>query len=79
MNRSSATYLSYLLRLWQEGETGSTWRSSLESVSTGEQRGFGNLDALFSFLRTQTSEAAASAEVWANEAAALDAEEVISQ
>jgi len=46
-------YLSYLLRLWREGEGKTTWRASLESSHTGEQKGFANLDDLFDFLREQ--------------------------
>ena len=47
-------YLSYLLRLWRvsDGEQ-PTWRASLKSSHTGEQMGFGSLEALFEFLREQ--------------------------
>ncbi len=55
MSRTSAAYLSYLLRLWREGEGGQAWRASLESVASGEQRGFPGLDALFAYLRLETS------------------------
>jgi hypothetical protein len=49
--------VSYLLRLWQtETEGQLVWRASLESPQTGERRGFRNLDALFAFLRQQSSE-----------------------
>jgi hypothetical protein len=48
-------YLSYLLRLWRMQGDAAAWRGSLESPHTGERRGFGSLDELFSFLREQTS------------------------
>jgi hypothetical protein len=38
---------SYLLRLWQvRSEDGMVWRASLESVDTGERKGFASLDTL---------------------------------
>ncbi len=47
-------YLSYLLRLWQtsDGEE-LLWRASLEVPGTGERHGFGGLENLFEFLRSQ--------------------------
>lgn len=47
-------YLSYLLRLWRvsDGEA-PTWRALLKSSRTGQQVGFGSLEALFEFLREQ--------------------------
>jgi hypothetical protein len=48
-------YLSYLLRLWQQGGgEGSQWRASLESPQSGERRAFASLADLFAFLREQT-------------------------
>jgi hypothetical protein len=44
------TYLSYLLRLWRDGEE-APWRASLESVSTGEIHRFGDMEAMWRFLR----------------------------
>ena len=55
-----ADYLSYLLRLWREGEPGCNWRSSLENVATGERRGFAGLDDLTRFLHQQTDVAPAT-------------------
>ena len=63
-SREQADYLSYLLRLWRvRGDEGAhqlaekpVWRASLESPFTGERMGFASLDALFAFLRQQTSE-----------------------
>jgi hypothetical protein len=46
-------YHSYLLRLWQETPY-APWRASLQNASTGERRGFSDLESLFTFLRTQT-------------------------
>jgi hypothetical protein len=50
-------YLSYLLRLWQTGDSGQqVWRASLESPGTGERRGFVSLREMFDFLLAQTEE-----------------------
>lgn len=51
------TYHSFLLRLWRESEQG-PWRISLESVTTGERRGFPNLTSLLAFLEASCQEAA---------------------
>jgi hypothetical protein len=59
-------YLSYLLRLWWEDESGReekpngpirepVWRASLQDPSTGERRGFVSLAALFHFLWQATA------------------------
>jgi hypothetical protein len=47
-------YLSYLLRLWRvsDGEA-PTWRALLKSSQTGQQVGFGSVDALFDYLRRE--------------------------
>lgn len=48
-------YLSYLLRLWRESdEEQAMWRASLKSSGTGDKVGFGSLEELFAFLRSQT-------------------------
>lgn len=48
-------YLSYLLRLWREGDEGRpVWRASLKSSRTGEKVGFGSLEELFEFLQRET-------------------------
>jgi hypothetical protein len=49
-----ADYVSYLLRLWRENDEEKGWRASLESVHTGECKGFASLDDLFVFLQRQT-------------------------
>jgi hypothetical protein len=51
--RASATYrqehCSYLLRLWRAGGEGS-WRAALQSIPSGEQYIFVNLDSPLTFL-----------------------------
>ncbi len=47
-------YHSYLLRLWPTGPDG-PWRTSLQSVQTGDKLHFVSLDSLFAFLQTQTA------------------------
>lgn len=55
MPNEDPDYLSYLLRLWRvNDEEEAVWRASLESVDTGERKGFAGLEALFAFLREQT-------------------------
>lgn len=51
-------YRAYLLRCWQEGDVGidqePLWRFSVEDVfGERRQQGFGNLEALVSFLRAE--------------------------
>ena len=52
----SATYLSYMLRLWQAGSRDgkSVWRASLENPHTGERVAFGGVEALVAFLAERT-------------------------
>ena len=50
-------YRSYLLRMWQEGQTGDAWRASLQSAATGERQGFASLDSLFDFIRQEAAAA----------------------
>ncbi|MEZ4869680.1 MAG: hypothetical protein R3C14_50610 [Caldilineaceae bacterium] len=54
-NSSPVIYLSYLLRLWYTADDAATsqdgWRASLESVQTGERRGFASLDELLAHLK----------------------------
>lgn len=48
-------YLAYLLRLWQVQDwQGTTWRVSLEDVSTHVRHGFASLKQAFVFLSEQT-------------------------
>jgi hypothetical protein len=49
------SYISYMLRLWREMGTASTWwRASLQDPHSGERVGFAHLDELVAFLREQT-------------------------
>jgi hypothetical protein len=59
MNSSSEhlCYRAYILRLWQErpvsSDRSAVWRFSVEDPRTGQRRGFGSLEELMAFLRTQ--------------------------
>ena len=44
-------YQAYLLRLWRVNEGEDGWQVSLESIHTGERRGFSGLEAMFNYLR----------------------------
>jgi hypothetical protein len=56
----ASRYLSFLLRCWEDHAQAPNqpviWRFSLEDVTTGERRGFRDLEALVVFLHTQTSD-----------------------
>jgi hypothetical protein len=48
-------YLSYLLRLWQQGGGEQPlWRASLEGPQGGERLGFASLEDLYAYLDAQT-------------------------
>ena len=48
-------YVSYLLRLWREKGSASTWwRASLQDPLSGQRVGFAYLDELVAFLQEQT-------------------------
>ncbi|MCZ7672821.1 MAG: hypothetical protein M5U34_39725 [Chloroflexi bacterium] len=51
MNQQKRLYYSYLLRLWQEGETSGSWRASLQDVPSGTHVGFGSLMELTAFCK----------------------------
>ncbi|MFL5732030.1 MAG: hypothetical protein ACJ78Q_02420 [Chloroflexia bacterium] len=57
---SRPSYLSYLLRIWSKpGKSGSgtpTWRASVETPLTQEQRHFSDLESLFTFLLAMTGQ-----------------------
>ena len=56
MSGEKRRYTSYLLRLWPAEDRGDlVWRASLEDSHTDERWGFSSLDALFAFLRQQTT------------------------
>src|SRR5918998_1109907 len=55
-------YVSYLLRLWQADSDGEgVWRAMVEEPLSGEHYGFASPELLFSFLREQIAQRAASA------------------
>ena len=42
------------MRLWRvSDDEGPTWRAGLKSAHSGEEVGFGSLDALFDYLRSE--------------------------
>jgi hypothetical protein len=55
MGVEKTDYCSYLLRMWRDGAT-APWRASLEAPGHAATQTFPNLEALFAFLRAQTSE-----------------------
>ena len=57
MTHEQQGYVAYLLRLWRVGSGEPTvWRASLDDPSTGERKGFANLESLFAYLRDQVGE-----------------------
>jgi hypothetical protein len=52
---ATASYRSYLVRLWQE-QPHTEWRGSIQSVQTGATVRFGALEQLLAFLVAQTAE-----------------------
>lgn len=58
--QQNTQYKSYLMRLWRSGPA-TEWHILLETVGSEEKKGFPNLEALFSFLRTLAKEEAAAA------------------
>jgi hypothetical protein len=56
MTNQAPDYMAFLLRLWRVDETDRVkWRASLEEPSTGERRGFADIDRLCTFLEEQCS------------------------
>ena len=56
MHGKKQRYHSFLLRLWPVEARGQiVWRASLESSHTGERWGFADLNALYAFLRQQST------------------------
>ena len=50
-------YVSYLLRLWQEGnEEKAVWRALLENPLTGERQGFASMKELVAFLKASVGD-----------------------
>ena len=53
-NADRMEYRSFMLRIWRAGRANSSeWRASLESVVTGERRGFAGLEALLGYLQQE--------------------------
>jgi hypothetical protein len=50
----SLRYQTFVLRVWQEAETASGWRCSLEDPHTGERIGFQNIDLMSAYLHDWT-------------------------
>ena len=47
-------YRSYLMRLWRSHRHGRTeWYVMLENPQTGERHGFGSLETMMDFLKTE--------------------------
>jgi hypothetical protein len=53
-------HVSFLLRLWRVDSM--SWLASLEDTTTGERKGFANLELLAQFLRSLTDEAKSTGE-----------------
>jgi hypothetical protein len=54
MEGAQPKYLSYLVRLWRASDDEEpTWRAVLKSSQTGQQVGFGSVEALFDRLRRE--------------------------
>lgn len=54
---SRSGYCAYLIRLWQDSPY-TPWRASAQSVQSSETVRFADVEALFAFLRTQTTQLA---------------------
>lgn len=50
-------YCAYLVRLWQDSPY-TPWRAAAQSVQSGETVRFADVEQLFAFLRTQTTQGA---------------------
>jgi hypothetical protein len=52
-SRSAEEYRAFLLRLWcDEEQQAPAWRCSLEDTATRQRRGFEDIEALASYLRS---------------------------
>lgn len=58
MDQTSATYQTYVLRLWREMPH-RTWRVTVRTIPHGEERSFTNLEGLFAYLNQVTGSGAA--------------------
>ena len=55
MKNNRHNHASFLLRLWRADSA--IWLASLEDTTTGERKGFANIDLLVQFLKSLTDEA----------------------
>jgi len=56
MSDDARQAFSYLLRIWRVKDEGLVhWRALLEDPSSGERRGFADLEALFAYLRAEVA------------------------
>ncbi len=46
-----------MVRLWREKTSGQEWLIQVEHIPSGEKQHFNSLDSLFTYIRTQVSEA----------------------
>ena len=51
MKSATPDYHAWLLRMWRESPT-APWRIALENTTTGERKGFADLESLLLFLQT---------------------------
>lgn len=57
MDLEKEPYKAYMLRIWPaDAGQDVAWRASLQCVSSGERRGFDNMEALFDYLKKETLE-----------------------
>ena len=55
MTSEQEPYRAYMLRFWPVEVRGTvTWRASLQCISSGERKGFEDLETLFDHLRKET-------------------------
>ena len=50
MNPNATEYHAWLLRMWRETPY-APWRIALENVSTGERKGFADLETMLAYLQ----------------------------
>jgi hypothetical protein len=58
-SRRRSTFQAFIIRAWQEsGARGAPdgWRFRIQELSSGDQRGFADLEALFDFFRRAFSD-----------------------
>jgi hypothetical protein len=50
----STQYVSFLLRIWRSDDQKGRWRATVEEPGTGVQHHFANLEALLTFISSQS-------------------------